>query len=753
MRMPAGQADGNLSTVSAKSGPADVHRKPLASNSVSSPQSPAHVQNAIGSGGQKLDRSTRDFFEPRLGYNLDSVRIYTGSQAAESARAIEAKAYTLGTNIVFGAGQYRPETDVGKQLLAHELAHAVQAGSSSSVRPGTIYRQPDGGSAQLAAIEYEIQMLSAMPVKLPHVIVRLAELYEQRNMLLARGAGYSAPARTKPRKSPVRAAGEQAFEAAFGKENLPVFNEYMDRTEEVVEANRVYRTTGQIPPTKSPLFPIEIKEGRTMTRAERYDAMVIKLGRGKTIAQIDDITYDNRDPDYLSQGEFKEEYWARYHAERDDCYDEYFWPKYERRCIRQVQEKYGGESFIAWREARERDLAYRIQVAKAQIDNVAGSGAIATLGRASGYIAARLLGHDEQEALGWSETVATIGGLGDAYLAVKAGTTANAGIQNYNQGGGHIVSRDAPLTPPPQNVAAPPINEPVPSPGNSLPPMSTAVTDPWAGSVQRPLDLSRNLQNEPIVLAPPAKPSPTGAPQTPAPRLSVNDVKQDLLGTIKEVNNLPESNPNKAGTLKELRDLLKKTNALEQAEKKGTDVSGSLTEIDRRHGELDDNVADAIVRSNESRVPKPAPTPAKPGEVRNPSVPAANKPSGNVRWIEDEPAMSDYARRYEHGAAGARSRVDSKRGQVPALDWVRPGGTAGQVKFDGIDDTVLVDRKVSVTTFESSKDQALRQSEALRQNGYTGRWEVPDAREKAVAEKMFIDLGITNITVKVEPTK
>lgn len=754
MHMPAGEADGkrNSSTVSVKSGPADVHRKPLASNSVSSSHSPAHVQDAIGSGGQKLDRATRNFFEPRLGYNLNSVRIYTGSRAAESAQAIDAKAYTLGNNIVFGTGQYRPETDAGKQLLAHELAHAVQSGSSSNVRRDTIYRQPDAGSAQLAAIEYEIQMLNAMPVKVPPVMVRLAELYEERKQLLARRASYSTPAPTRPTQSPARAAAEQAFEATFGKENLPVFNEAMDRVEEVTEAHRVYMTTGQIPQTKSSFMAIEIKEGRLMTRAERYDAMVRKLGMGKTIAQIDDITYDNRDPEYLTQEEFKEEYWARYHAERDNCYDEYFWPKYERQCIRRVQEKYGGESFIAWREGRERELAYRIEVAKAQIENVASSGAIGTLGRASGYIAARISGHDEQEALEWSEHAAAIGGVGDFFLGVKAGVTARAKTQNYSAGGGHVVSRDAPITPPPQNVAAPPKNEPSSTPGSTSPSASAAVTDPWAGSVQRRLDLSKNLQNEPIVLAQPSKPLTTAAPQTPAPRLSANEVKQDLLGTIKEVNNLPESNL-KASTLKELRDLLKKTNALEQAEKKGTDVSGSLNEIDRRHVALDDKVADAVVRSNESRVPKPAPRPPKPGEVRNPSVPTATKPSGSVRWIEDEPAMSDYARKYEHGATGARSKVASKRGQVPALDWVKPGGTTGQVKFDGIDDTVLVDRKVSVTTFESSRDQALRQSEALRQNGYTGRWEVPDLKEKAVAEKMFTDLGITNITVKVEPTK
>src|SRR4029453_6300512 len=112
--------------------------------------------------------------------------------------------------------------------------------------------------------------------------------------------------------------------AVYGKENLPAYNEYMDRAEEVAEAHRVYMTAGRIPHTKSPFLSIEIKEGRLMTRAERYDEMVKKLGKGKALAAMDDITYDNRAPEYLTQAEFKEEYWARYEAERDNCYDEYF---------------------------------------------------------------------------------------------------------------------------------------------------------------------------------------------------------------------------------------------------------------------------------------------------------------------------------------------------------------------------------------------------------------------------------------------
>lgn len=103
-----------------------IQRKALPSGGGIPSQSLAHVQSAIGSGGRPLDRETRSFFEPRLGYDLSSVRIHTGGTADESAREIDARAYTLGSNIVFSSGEYDPGNAGGKRLLAHELAHVVQ---------------------------------------------------------------------------------------------------------------------------------------------------------------------------------------------------------------------------------------------------------------------------------------------------------------------------------------------------------------------------------------------------------------------------------------------------------------------------------------------------------------------------------------------------------------------------------------------------------------------------------------------------
>lgn len=91
----------------------------------------ASVKSVINSSGHPLDRKSRSFFEPRFGTDLSHVRIHTDSIAGQSARAINAKAYTLGSNIVFGSGEYSPDYDSGKKLLAHELAHVALQDSSS----------------------------------------------------------------------------------------------------------------------------------------------------------------------------------------------------------------------------------------------------------------------------------------------------------------------------------------------------------------------------------------------------------------------------------------------------------------------------------------------------------------------------------------------------------------------------------------------------------------------------------------------
>src|SRR5262249_47867595 len=81
---------------------------------------------ALQGSGLPLPRPSRAFFEPRFGHDFTTVRIHTDSRAAELARSVNARAFTLGQDIVFGSGEYSPESREGKHVLAHELAHVVQ---------------------------------------------------------------------------------------------------------------------------------------------------------------------------------------------------------------------------------------------------------------------------------------------------------------------------------------------------------------------------------------------------------------------------------------------------------------------------------------------------------------------------------------------------------------------------------------------------------------------------------------------------
>jgi hypothetical protein len=83
----------------------------------------------LRSSGQLLDLGTRAFFEPRFGHDFSQVRVHTDAKAAESARAVNALAYTVGSDIVFARGHYAPSRHEGRHLVAHELAHVLQQGS------------------------------------------------------------------------------------------------------------------------------------------------------------------------------------------------------------------------------------------------------------------------------------------------------------------------------------------------------------------------------------------------------------------------------------------------------------------------------------------------------------------------------------------------------------------------------------------------------------------------------------------------
>jgi len=120
-----------------------------------------------------------------------------------------------------------------------------------------------------------------------------------------------------------------------------------------------------------------------------------------------------------------------------------------------------------------------------------------------------------------------------------------------------------------------------------------------------------------------------------------------------------------------------------------------------------------------------------------------------VKWVDENASMSPRARDYNDSASEAHSNIETQKGQAPSIGRIDANGKNKPVRFDGIDGNVMIDRKISVVTTQKAKDQALRQSDALKNNGMTGRWEVTTQTQANRAQKMFDELGIKNIEVKV----
>ncbi len=570
---------------------------------------PAEIKSQFShapySSGQPLDEQTRSFFEPKLGYDLSSVRIHTNSTAGASARALDARAYTLGSDIVFGSGEYQPHTQSGKRLIAHELAHVAQT-SNSTIKKQTIFRQPAGGAnGDLAAVEYEIKMLSEIPALGPEaapIMMRLAQLEQRRIQLLAGGAGNAPPPPPPPKPAldlPFAGRFAQAWQKAketalqkvrnddkayrdFSisrglidvKDLVPSAREvwkagiygglFKNDEKELVDASsaelvtqsfekrykaskyghvygdeRYYESSGRrrdddteiwtrgrsyglfFPDEKAAVLRISqvdigmattlnaqarVVDPKTLEAGKLMDAVhkftdnpgVVLLGPemerlfgpfGYTYREVEDRwtaateinkAYDKslqsgqilKDPNasveerwdecmrrrslgkndleaaafdsrcFQSKSEFDKEYYRRA-AEHDKQFEAcgHSGPKdYE--CRDRIDAVY-----YPRRAARE-DIQLRqaYQQYQQNVDNVVNSGGFATGGRLVGYVAAKLSGRDEAEALRWSEGGAIIGGIGDIYYSIKAGVQARAASQNYNEGGGHVVRQDAAIT-------------------------------------------------------------------------------------------------------------------------------------------------------------------------------------------------------------------------------------------------------------------------------------------------------------------
>ena len=111
---------------------------------------------AASGGGRSLDRDVSQRLEPAFGESLGDVRVHTGEQASALARAVSARAFTVGSDIFFGPGEYQPGSSAGSELIAHEVAHVIQQRGAPQSGPLTVSQPGDSLEREAEALSRDI---------------------------------------------------------------------------------------------------------------------------------------------------------------------------------------------------------------------------------------------------------------------------------------------------------------------------------------------------------------------------------------------------------------------------------------------------------------------------------------------------------------------------------------------------------------------------------------------------------------------
>lgn len=140
-----------------------LQAKPAHGNVTGAGVAPREVHQVLNAQGQPLETGPRSFFEPRFGRDFSQVRLHTNQEAAQAAQAVNALAFTVGSDIFFGAGRYQPQTEAGRSLLAHELTHVVQQGGSRQTLMRACDCKAIGGRAPNSSDPLEDGVSKAFP--------------------------------------------------------------------------------------------------------------------------------------------------------------------------------------------------------------------------------------------------------------------------------------------------------------------------------------------------------------------------------------------------------------------------------------------------------------------------------------------------------------------------------------------------------------------------------------------------------------
>lgn len=174
---------------------------------------PPIVHEVLGSAGQPLEGATRAFMESRFAHDFSRVRVHTDEKAAQSAQAVNALAYTVGRDVVFGAGRYAPQTHEGRKLIAHELTHTVQQSSTNHLHGKSLTVSPASDAGEHEA-ERAASLLDAANASSPSPVTQTRQSSVMQPRLQRQPAPFD-----DPMADPIHAPGIEQYRREQG---LPV---------------------------------------------------------------------------------------------------------------------------------------------------------------------------------------------------------------------------------------------------------------------------------------------------------------------------------------------------------------------------------------------------------------------------------------------------------------------------------------------------------------------------------------------------
>ncbi|MDB5033588.1 MAG: LysM repeat-containing protein [Chlorobi bacterium] len=298
-----------------------LRTKRVAAHDFGERTAPPAVHDALRSSSQPLDSSTRKFMESRFGHDFSGVRVHTDAGAADAASAVNARAFTVAGSIVFGNGEYAPQTGGGRKLLAHELTHVVQqrsgsTGSAQHENPAQtvspVLQKDDGDpqtatttTAATAATPTTITLSKGVGAKGPNVV---SDLKAIQGRLLEMGFLATADKTTEGDTLLKDLKDTDVVTAASIPKTIDAIREYERVVQYQIGSSRYNRPTGQISPGGSSLALMNAQIAKptatelaaiTASRAG-LSATTVVAGELTLAGKVGDVSDGNQEADLIA---------------------------------------------------------------------------------------------------------------------------------------------------------------------------------------------------------------------------------------------------------------------------------------------------------------------------------------------------------------------------------------------------------------------------------------------------------------------